>query len=487
MVELAGPPFLCIYRKEFPFQMKWCFSERTVIREDLLYSSLKEFRDFKSRIELFGNLQKLCFFKVDISELSEFMRDLPLLSRLKVLMISYGLSNLPEFRQNRGPDYRHSITFDSNSLEKLSFTYICGPIPRGKFASIDFSTPNLSSLVFWNDWRDSLESVQIRFPLKIQHLECIAFGSKMSELKNLETLNCQFIACPFTLKDFKSLRKLELFPFEKIEFESIRRIMNEKKNLRRNDLEIIVCGLRDVLIPCKPGDRISSISFKVNERYFGWLAKHQANLVGKIPWGLYLDFSVFYKTFKAIPKAVFKTFVHFEDVDIITLNYGLKGKKLKRDETPSPSDVLQFLFQANPKSVNIGSCDFGKEFYKQLVSIQSIIHLCLTEKFENLDWDEFFKLKNLQTFIIRTEKLPIAFVSKIFERKFLDTLQFGLTKYSFIGLQNYCSRGLFFRYSYLRECSKHVHSNFFFDCSDDLVREMERLKNDEPSLKTRLI
>ena len=84
-VESAESPHsLCICGGDFPYKVKWCFSESEVIPEDTVRSDYEKFFNLNSRIELFRDLRKLFFFRVEISE---FFYDLHLLSKLKVLMI----------------------------------------------------------------------------------------------------------------------------------------------------------------------------------------------------------------------------------------------------------------------------------------------------------------------------------------------------------------------------------------------------------------
>lgn len=298
-VETAvGPQSLCIFELEYPYKLKWCFSEQNVIQEDII-QSWKEFRNLNSRIDLFKDLQKLCFFHV---ELKEFIEDLHLLKRLKVLII-YGY-----FIHGRGRDgYR--IAFKSISLEKIAIKF---KKLTSRIESLDFDTPNLNSLIFDNYFaysdREVKYQVNFRCPLKVRYLECIEFDSQLSVLKNLETLVTQTITCPFSLKDYKSLKRLELFPRKTNELDHIRAILNEKRDLKRDALEITVCGFRDVLIALKQEDANIYLSvLNLNQYFLGQVAKYQ-DLVGYIPWEVNLDFGIFNKVSKKLPKNFFTKF-----------------------------------------------------------------------------------------------------------------------------------------------------------------------------------
>lgn len=195
----------------------------------------EKFLDFNSRINLFDNLRKLCLYSI---RMCEFLKDLPLLKKLEVLMI-------PEYfnlhQKSQGP---HRIEFKSSSLKKLLFKHLRRD-QDGIIDLIEFNTPSLSSLVFWDDSIPknliSVRSVKFGYPLKIQHLECIEFGSNMNELKNLKTLNCQKITYPFKLDEFESLQSVELFPKEDEELDYIKEIIRQKEHLKRKTPEIIVC------------------------------------------------------------------------------------------------------------------------------------------------------------------------------------------------------------------------------------------------------
>ena len=263
VIEISNPQPLCIYNEKFPQKMKWCFSGQKILHKDTLYQNPEIFRNFNSRIELFKDLLKLCFVRI---EMSEFLKDLHLLRNLRVLMI-YNY-----YKINNG--YDNHIALNSTSLEKLSFNY-CG-FRETIIESIDFNTPNLNSLVFWNDENEKFP-IKFRFPLTIRHLECIKFDSNMRVLKNLDTLVCQSIICSFTLEDFRSLRRLELFPWREPELEYIRGIVNEKNHLGRDKLEILVCGFNDILVAFKQPDRDLPILPCLNGDFLGQVAERPDN------------------------------------------------------------------------------------------------------------------------------------------------------------------------------------------------------------------
>ena len=474
-VETAeGPHSLCIYRIEFPYNLKWCFSKRNVISEDIVYSGPDKFCNLNSRIELFKDLRKLSFFNV---EMSEFFKDLQLLSKLKVLMIDgYYI-----YSENRRDDKNLQITLHSNGLEKLSFKRDKKVGGDPDIKSIEFNTPKLNSIIFWNDgFRFSTRDrfpVRFRYPLIIKHLECIEFDSNMSVLSNLETLVCQKITCPFKLADFKSLQRLELFPNEESELNEIREIVNEKWNLQRENLEIIVCGFKDLLVACKPEFPSESTIFELNDHYVRQVVKHSDNFVGPIPWKFHLtNFPSFYRSFRELPSDFFPKFANIFMVCV---------SKSKRTCPPDPSDVLQLLRQTNPKWVDIGFgantkkiLNFSKGFYEQLTSIQSINTLYIQEWFENLDFDLFLRLKYLKTLYIGTEKLPIDFIRKFFKLKYANSFLFSYSNISISVYDNWENYTLF--KALTKKGSRYFENMTNFDYLKDLIEDLKRLKTENP-------
>lgn len=472
-IEMEGPQSLCIYRGTFPYRMNWCFTERDLIcEEEIVYANPEKFYNFNLRIDLFKDLQKLCLFRV---KMSQFIQDLYLLKKLKVLMMEgYFVDN------DHIDNYRH-VKLNSGSLEKLSFKY--KDIDRKDMKSIEFDTPRLSSLIFWTDyayWSPDLSvdfPINFRYPLMIKHLECPEFDTKLNVLKNLETLICQKITCPFELKDFKSLQRLELLPMEKSELDYIRGLMYEREALKRSSLEIVVCGFKELLIPFKPNNRFSLTLFDLNEHYLKQVAKHKDDFVGHIPWIIYLrDFKGFYKISKELPRNFFKKIAHIEKIEI-------SGNVRKKKRMPFKAcDVLQLLSQINPKDVEINA-NFGqtKEFYRELTSLKSITNLSINEKFKNLDYDAFLKLKYLQDFSIFTEKLPIDFISKIFKMIFFCNFTFYHPNF-YMGFDDRYPR--YQRYHFYTKYIKPNKKNKvfwseidkYFDCLEDLIEETKNIK-----------
>ena len=457
----AAPPFLCIYKDKYPRQVKWCFSDQNVIEEDAVRHNA-QFRNFNSRIELFKGLRKLVFVR---AQSCDFLKDLPLLTRLKVLMLhNYYIKD----RTCRD----HRNTLESSSLESLSFKYCynVGDQTSIDSISIEFNTPNLSSLIFWSysilDRHFNFQ-VKFRFPLAIRRLECIKFFSDFCLLKNLETLVCQKIVCPFTLKDFKYLKRLELFPRQESELEAIKEIMNEKKLLRLPNPEILVWGFKDMLVTFKSEQHGVADAFDLDEHFLEQVAKHPDKFVGHIPSGFEfnINFWVFSKALKEIPNDFFKKFTNIKCVDV--LDHSNDVNRRRESTFSEQAYLLQLLTESNPKDVRT-YLNYTPEFYEQLTSIESIENLEISDKFSNINFELFLKLKFLWRFQISTEKLPISFIEKLFKLKYIRIFIFSNSNCTIFihRFSNYA----------LRITEGPITENF--ECLDDLIKEMRRLKKD---------
>ena len=485
-VESAeGPRSLCIYRGDFPCRVKWCFSESEVVPEDTVRSHPEKFYNLNSRIELFRDVQKLCFFSY--VDMSQFVNDLRLLKKLKVLMIE----DYYIYHDYRLDTHSHDpLVFDSSRLEKLSFKYCyCrGNCPSIK--SIDFNTPNLRSLIFWNEHYGPMAEfpIEFRFPLTIRHLECIEFDSKLGVLRNLETLICQKIICSFTLDDFKSLQRLELFPREEEELESIRRIIGEKKNLRRDSLEITVCGFKDLLVYNFDELRIPNLdrlgSFHLTEHYLRLIAEHPDKLVSHIPWEFNCwDFPNFYKLSNRLPKDFLQK-IHIYQIANLN-NDTCRKVRTMRKKPPSASYMLNLFTESKAKSVAI-FYNYNKEFYEQLTSIQTIKKLYVREKIENLEYDLFLRLEYLHELTIETEKMPIDFIVKIFKLKFFGSFDYYYSNFFLHIIQHLEEYALKTSVKTMKESklSKFDTEMLVFDCLDDLIGELQRMKiENQPYLR----
>lgn len=460
-VEADGPRSLCIYSgARYPYNEKWDFLERNVTYEEIVFSNHKKNHDFSAMITLFRDLEELFLFFV--CKFNDFIvRELPLLSQLKVLVIDN-----PAFNENH--KYEH-LTFNSSSLEKLSFK--CPGFDD--FKSIEFNTPNLNSLVLWiNENASRSFKLQLKFscPLKVRHLECFHFIASMRVLKNLETLNCQKIVCQFALEKFELLGKLELFPREESEFGYIRELIRDKKILRRENLEITVCGFKDLLVSVH---RSSGEIFNLKQPFLDQAAKHHENLTGRVPWMFRigsLELKEFDQIFKGEIRELFLRTFTIESIYLDARYFGKMDQHLNIDQ----NSFLQLLTEANPKSVTILSCDFNQEFYQHLATIKSITSLDILEKSKNLDLDQFLKLEYLSQLKIHTDKMPIAFIRKVLEMSFLLKFSFRSSYFSMI----LSRRGAYTFHLSVSTKKLFTPKEYYdsFDTLDGLIENLERVK-----------
>ena len=374
---------------------------------------------------------------------------------------------------------------ESSSLESLSFKYCYNVADQVAIdsISIEFNTPNLSSLIFWSySIFDSDFNFQVKFsfPLKIRHLECINFFSDFNVLKNLETLVCQKIVCPFSLADFEHLKRLELFPRQETELEAIKAITNQKKLLRLPNPEILVWGFKDILVTFKSEQHDVADAFDLDEHFLHQVTKHPDKLVGRIPreFEFNINFWVFTKALKEIPNDFFKKFTNIYRVDTF---YEGRRRKLKVSEQEY---LLKLITESNPKHVDLMSFNFSEEFYEQLTSIQSIEDLCC--KFSNINFELFLKLKFLSSLRVSSDKLPISFIEKLFKLNFFRSLSFRYSSFSII-LCNYSSYHLCLSTNRKKE-GYHTEIETFFDSLEDLIGELQRLKQEnKPYLRGALL
>lgn len=260
------PQSLNIHSLPFPRNQRWCFSNRMVTEDEIHYLAFKgdSNRMFSLRIEFFRNLRNLHLYHVlnFVDELEPFLEELNELPKLKVLMISEG----------NEPIKRLSLS----NIEKLSLS-----CPH----AIELDTPNLNSLVYWNssNWE---KEIKFRFPLKVKHLECLNFTSALSQLKNLETLLCQRIPPDFNLKNFKSLKRLEIWPTEE-QLPQMRLVQEQRNRLNRNGMpELVFSGLKEEPVSCARERQLRSNVLFLTPAYLETVEKESLQTCWKSTWSL---------------------------------------------------------------------------------------------------------------------------------------------------------------------------------------------------------
>ena len=388
---------LCIYRHSYPFEEKWAFSNEKIASEDMLYCNLS---DRSKLIPFIGDLERLYLFWVRESS-RFFLQDLPLLNKLKVLIIREQYSCLS--------GYEKLELLSSSSLEKLSITFAN---PTG--TRLDLDTPSLHSLVVWEDPVHSNYCYHFRYPLSIRYLQCVEFNSMLAVCRNLQELICQQISFPFDLKEYQSLQKVNIYPLLDDEHDSLNRLIEQRDRLHRESLQILVSGFdctRIYYIPISPEMLLDEDNLKV-------LTVNRSRLIEPIPWDCYLWFEPLYENFRKTPKDLAKIFSRIQTVDMETSDQKLVGLEA--------SDVVNFLAETKVAELILKDYNFQREFYELLPAVQSIKRLRITERsLASEDYAHIAELKNLSFISIESEKLSIEFVRKFLNLRFFEQLNFN--------------------------------------------------------------
>ena len=394
---------LCIYFHFYPYDRRWCWSDQRVAEEDLIYLKfdIQENRKFDLRMPFFRNLQKVYLYHVG-EKVDLFLEEVHLLTQLKVLMVE-------ESRIKIGK-------LSSSSLEKLSLKCSLSDY-------IELDTPKLNSLTWWNEFGlgHSRGVMDFQFPLKIKHLECVAFNLDLSRLRNLETLICQRINFDFKLNDFERLTRLELFPANEEQLQVARSIRDEKSRIERNSLEMIVSGFKGEPFIYKQTRCIAD--FKLYSEYLEQIVQNFSDFVGSLPWDFHIEIPTILQFFNSFPRDFFNK---FRNIIVITVSLGFD----RNDRNITESDqrnLLEFIKQISPRLLFIEGLNLSekKEFYEQLSSVQSLTNLKIGPHLENVDFNHFLKLKNLRQFFVISSKISGKFVSKLFEHlKFMGYFHF---------------------------------------------------------------
>lgn len=406
---------LCVYTYEYPYPVKWPFSNEEVACEQMLYCDYdhynpQKFIAFKCKLVPF--LQELKrIFLYNVHRPHALLEHLSLFTKLEVLAV-----------QAEEPyEMRKLQTIRSTSLEKISLTF--------KVASkvyLELDTPNLSSLILWGDKartlaEDHVPSVRFRYPLKLKHLECITFDRTYEPCKNLETIVCQLWHTfeqlwaeiddqSFGLKGFESLKMINIFPADRSDPEV--RLRAERDRLGRENLKIYAHG----------SDRIriyydACSYYKPLPGCLRMLTKNRSEFIGSCPWEMEFDFAALYRFFRCSLRDLHAIFRR-----IVKITIGPKSKSVEFEA----SNVINFLKEINPSELVVGY-SFKREFYEQLPMIQSIKELQLDEPFGEIDYASVLKLKNLLRIQIFAATLPIEFVWKCFKRlKYFQALRIFL-------------------------------------------------------------
>ena len=395
---------LCIYSHSYPFEEKWTFSNEKIACEDMLYycdpcdssssHKLMPFMEELERLYLYWTGESSRFF----------LRNLPLLNKLKVLIVRYQYSHqFCFFSEN---DTLEQLS--SKSLEKLSITFT-----EPTDTQLDLDTPNLQSLVVSRRRVHlSLNSINYRFryPLSIRYLQCIVFNSMLSVCKNVQELVCKQISFPFDLNKYRSLRKVNIYPLLDDRYDTLNRLTEQRDRLHRENLQILVFGFDCThLYHCNIDSQML-----LDKDNLEILAANRSKLIEPIPWRCFFDFEPLYEVFGRIRKDLPKIFSKIRTIEI-----GLLEPMLE------VSDVVNFLAETNVTELILEKCNFKKEFYEQLPTVKSIKKLNITERsLDSQDYSYMAKLEHLNSATIGSLKLSKEFVHKFVNSKFFNFLNF---------------------------------------------------------------
>lgn len=460
-----SPQSLCVNAKGYPFNVRWCFSNQIVAKDEIIH--LKDGYDpnaihkFILGIEFFRNLQRVYLYQIGDEATDLFLNEMHHLTRLKVLMIDvYAIKRR---------------TLSLNSLEKFSLAYY-------ECEGIQLDTPNLNSFALWSYFDRNDPHVEFRYPLKVKHLLCERFTS--SELKNLEALVCSVITFDFRLADFESLKRLEIWP-HKGELLQVEQIANERNRLKRNDLELIVSGFQEELVSCSrtPIDLrsrlvngpIISFGLHLSDEYLEKIERNPSKFVGYVPWKALLALRNLPKLVEKMPKELFD---HFLDIHSVHMN----NPSAEFEESGiSVSRFIEMFQKCKPRCLNIRNerCFAQREFYEQLTRLESLteLHIRIDSKanIHRENFDFFFNLQNLRKIHLNAPRLPLGFICKLIKQlKRLCSFRFwGLCGSRFqIVITLLKFPDLFYRSYFLSP--SHVRRQ----CSDvdELVQEIKRME-----------
>ena len=399
---------VCIYGFDYPYGQRWCWSDQRIADEDMLHLKfdLQISRPFDLKMEFFRNLQKICLYVIG-EKVNQFLEEVHRLRKLKVLIVNE--SGKIKLR-----------TLSSSSLEKLSLGCGSGRTPL----RLELNTPKLSSVTFWMNYRQ----INFRFPLEVKHLRSRWFNPCLRRLKNLETLICERITSDFKLSDFKSLIRLEVFPFNEDDLQVVRQILDQRNRLDRDRPELFICGFKEQLPTCGKiyemfSDFTRNVYSGLQPEYIEYAVKNYSNLADNLPWNLDFDIRTLLKCGNLIPRDFFQKFTRTAIIPYTS------SEELKITESEQRV-LVEHIKRSSPCVLLIRHLDMSlkREFYKQLSSVQSLKFLWIGPHLENVEFDHFLKLKHLQNFTIRSEKIPIQFVSKLFVHlKHLKVFKFQAT------------------------------------------------------------
>ena len=409
------PQRLCIYSTSYPECDRWLDSNRKMVIDDEQLQLKPNFKlSFwpKSglRMEFFRNLQCLYLHEIPDKKLDIFLEQMNKLVRLRVLMI-YG-------RKISG-----AKKFSSSSLESLSIKHLhCDARP-------ELDTPNLRSLVVWNELALAYNRWCFRFPLTVKRLECDFFNPHLSQLKSLETIVClQIVGMIFKLEDFKFLKRLEIWPGYEEQLERVEQIREEREALKR-PVKLIICGFEELPVIFKR--KRTKRCLELSASCLNQIANNRSKFVGYTPWPVELEAFAYQWFTDWIPIELLAE--HFPNISYISV----EPHSSLLEGFVRESGLIELLRRTGPQELRI-EMNLTRQFYEQFTAFSSIKSLTIIaqlyfedmenrhlERFEFQHFDCLLELKNLESIRVDCPKISTDFMCKLVKLPFFDYFKFS--------------------------------------------------------------
>lgn len=175
---------------------------------------------------------------------------------------------------------------------------------------------------------------------------------------------------------------------------------------------MIVSGFEEELVICKhsfTGD------LELEPEYLQRVVQNYSNFVGLIPWKFSLNFSTLVRFANLIPVDFFSK---LPGIARISTNFlQLDPYELTESEQ---SNLIELIKRSRTRSLFTNNLILQKggslsSFYKQISTCESIQQLTMGKFLEGVEFEHFLKLKNLNYLEIEFDKIPIGFVSRLFD------------------------------------------------------------------------
>lgn len=374
---------LAIYRsKEPPYRLFWgAFSE-----EEIDHKYIVRTNGLTEKIIRFANLKKLFLYKVTYPLLDSFSDgSLDQLVELKIIISSRPFYERSD--EHPGPSSDPSLASELKS-EKMNLPSLKKLCSNWAFDLNEFAVPNLESIAFEKERFNQ----EVDYPEKIKFILCERFETNQI-FSNLEHLVCRRIKGVLPLEAMPKLKRVELFPLEMSDFETIENLRMQKDLLERSDLFIWVAGLKGnftrELVEC------FWRMFYFDEDFFEPRVNPYDHIdynepLCVVPWKIVLSSPYLTRKFpnlEGIPSNFFNIFIDVQEMRISGVQ--VNGENLIR--------LIKMV--KNIESLKISGSRFNETFFHELSQIQTIQILHLQNVFplnaSDFDIGFMFDLQNV--------------------------------------------------------------------------------------------